>query len=879
MSEARFMRFMLRRARKEREEYTQACALRIQTQLARPWLARHRVDLELRRERAATLFQAAWQYFKAKCSKRVLRLVARQEERERKIIEAKAREMAAQWRIEDDLKPDSLASRQRTMLETGAAVRIQKMWMRSKILRRIRAIMRWKKNLAAVRIQACMRGCWARRYVRWKRCVWDAVTYRIARWWRAFSVRYAYRDAKKLREALQRADMLDKKRQLMVKARARRMEALLERTRQRAATLLQMEWKAYLVRKATAARLKVIQDAKDKELRELEAYRAQLQAEQKERHTVKGKLKRWKKFLTDPAAMKKRFVPDKREIQEKLDQVRARWDSKTRERLLRGEFESLMYSIQARQKEQIAQTGVVDVALTVGETDYRAFRAEQHLKEKEGLPFFVTNRVDLHASHFELSEGQEVPRPRWIFLWTQTAHNRTSHILTDFEIRRRPKGLNELKYRTYLDEIEAAGWTVKWSRNCRFEIRYRRDGKHMIRALQAEAIRNRQAKLLKTGWETLHMPPGEHEAEIVRSMKKSAAKAGRPYIKPPSEGGSGAGESKTSSRAVSKQVRFAMEEYAELSMFIDPQCVDVGMYGYDAATKVYVKHALPKKSDRAMEAHFEALKQSDGSYADVSQSSMGDDGLETLLEQVEFAGYSAVNIDKLRMKFNAMDDDASGTVDIDEFFGYIKERRTVLSEHIFEFHDIEFGEHLEEELLDFGHFVKAITTLCLFDGTLLIRFFFNIFDKGNKRYILKTEARQLLEMLQHQEPGVCTKGQGDRAALMLGIIGSGQGQGVVTFEDFLTLSERCPTVVYPVFKLQHTLRKTFLGVKFWEKKLTKMAKARELVFAARHDGKELIQGDVTGNLLNLSEKKDHAKRKKKRAARTQKWAKSQQPNR
>ena len=282
--------------------------------------------------------------------------------------------------------------------------------------------------------------------MRWELRVWKAVTYRIARWWRAFAVRYAYRDAKKLREAMRRAEALENKARLMVKARERRMMALLERTRQRSATLIQMEWKSYLVRKATKARLAAIQAAKDKEIRELEAYRAQLRAEQKERHTWKGKVKRWKKFLTDPTAMKRRFVPDKRDIQARLDQIRAKWDSKTRERLLRGEFESLMYSIQARQKEAIAQTGVVDIALTVGEDDYRAFRLQQHQKQKEGLPFFETNRVDLHKTHFELSEGQEVPS-EMDNLWTQTAHNRTSHIITDIEIRRRPKGLNELKYR------------------------------------------------------------------------------------------------------------------------------------------------------------------------------------------------------------------------------------------------------------------------------------------------------------------------------------------------------------------------------------------------------------------------------------------------
>ena len=63
------------------------------------------------------------------------------------------------------------------------------------------------------------------------------------------------RTREKLREAMRRAEALENKARLMVKARERRMMALLERTRQRSATLIQMEWKSYLVRKATKARL------------------------------------------------------------------------------------------------------------------------------------------------------------------------------------------------------------------------------------------------------------------------------------------------------------------------------------------------------------------------------------------------------------------------------------------------------------------------------------------------------------------------------------------------------------------------------------------------------------------------------------------------
>lgn len=202
-----------------------------------------------------------------------------------------------------------------------------------------------------------------------------------------------------------------------------------------------------------------------------------------------------------------------------------------------------------------------------------------------------------------------------------------------------------------------------------------------------------------------------------------------------------------------------------------------------------------------------------------------------------------------------------------------------MSEHIFEFHGFVFGENVDDEELDFGHFVKAITTLCMFDNEMVVRFFFNMFDTENLRYIMKTEARLLLEMFQHQAPGVCTNGQKEKAALLLGIIGSGSGQGIVTFDDFLELSTSCPTVVYPILKLQHTMRKKFLGIKYWEKKLTNMAKARQLVFAARHNGADLTSGDVTGRLLDLSGNKAHTKAVEKRKKKLKKWQDQQKKSR
>jgi Ca2+-binding EF-hand superfamily protein len=830
--EARYARYLLQKLKAEKEREATNAALSIQTFLVRPWFARRNIRLQIKKHQAATLFQSAWHYWKAKMNRRVNFAMERLRKREALIIEAKAREMYAIWRQEEDAKPDSLYNRQKLMLENGAALRIQKLYRRGLIRARLSVLGKWRYHRAAIQIQSFVRGSWARIYVKWWKSVIQLVTYRIKKWWRQFPITYAYRNTKKIKEAELRRLALVKKKELIQQAWDRRYAHLLERTKLRSCRRIQFEYRAYVLRCKKLKELEELRMLKEAEVKAIEDYRIMQKQERAEKKTLRYKFKRFKKFITDPKALRKHYLPDKRQVDRAVDQVKSMFDPKLREKLVRAEFESLMFSIQARQKEAIAQTGVVEIELTVGEDRYKSFSQEQHLAMKEGRSYYVTNLVDIHSTHTKLSEGQHVPNPRFIFIWTMTANDRTSHVITDIQITKRPPKMNSLRLREYLDSVKDSGWIMKWDPKCNFEIRYRKDGRHMIRSMEVVKNERQQAKYIKTGWEVHSLDTITHE-------------------------GKGGDENEDQKSG-------------------DLLPLDFKYFHYDSGCKLFLKHALPKKNSQALEAHYEAVKRSDGTYGDISQDSMDDASIRRLVDQVEFAGYTAIDIDKLRRHFNKMDNDESGTVDVDEFFEYINENRTILSQHIFEFHGFEFGVNLKDEELDFGHFVKAITTMCMFDTNLLVRFFFNIFDVENKRYIMKTEARQLLTMFQHQAPGVCTRGQMERACLMLGIIGSGAGQGGVTFEDFLELAHSCPTVVYPILKFQHALRTKFLGVKYWEKKLLNMEKARKLVVQARNDGIDVVSGDVTGKLMNMSE---HREQKKKVEARKKKLAHWKDTNR
>ena len=71
-----------------------------------------------------------------------------------------------------------------------------------------------------------------------------------------------------------------------------------------------------------------------------------------------------------------------------------------------------------------------------------------------------------------------------------------------------------------------------------------------------------------------------------------------------------------------------------------------------------------------MRLEYKAIMPSD--ELDTANISMDAHSRALLLEQVEYVGYSVDDIDHLRGIFHQMDDDDSGTVDVDEFFSYIK---------------------------------------------------------------------------------------------------------------------------------------------------------------------------------------------------------------
>lgn len=80
-------------------------------------------------------------------------------------------------------------------------------------------------------------------------------------------------------------------------------------------------------------------------------------------------------------------------------------------------------------------------------------------------------------------------------------------------------------------------------------------------------------------------------------------------------------------------------------------------------------------------------------------------------------------------KFSKYDKDKSGTIDIDEFYKLIGEKRSLFADSIFELIDLD-----QNNSLDFGEFIQTCGTFCMFGREDVRKFCYYIFDKGKLLY-------------------------------------------------------------------------------------------------------------------------------------------------
>lgn len=185
-----------------------------------------------------------------------------------------------------------------------------------------------------------------------------------------------------------------------------------------------------------------------------------------------------------------------------------------------------------------------------------------------------------------------------------------------------------------------------------------------------------------------------------------------------------------------------------------------------------------------------------------------------------------IMIDRLRLtkkdqgkffaKFRKYDKDKSGTMDVSEFYKLIGEKQSIFGDSIFELIDID-----NSGTLDFSEFVTAVGTFCMFGKIDVLKFCFYIFDKDKNGYIEEDELHCLIDVLQGDGGGYSNTKQAILGAF------DGDGDGKMSFPEFVQLHGKYPQMLHPAFRIQDSIMQRTMGNSWWATKKDTFHKGRE----------------------------------------------------
>ena len=180
-----------------------------------------------------------------------------------------------------------------------------------------------------------------------------------------------------------------------------------------------------------------------------------------------------------------------------------------------------------------------------------------------------------------------------------------------------------------------------------------------------------------------------------------------------------------------------------------------------------------------------------------------------LKSMVEFLAMEEQDVLSLMAIFKEMDEDDSGEVSLTEFFDYIDVDRSVFGDKMFQFLDED-----NDGQLDFPEFVNAVGTYNMFGVTEWLQFAFGMFDKDGNGYIMEPELKELLVTIHGDDP--LHTGGVDRVMDVF----DRNGDGKVEWAEFESVNKRYASMFMPIFNIQKSMQRSFLGARYWNRKKT-----------------------------------------------------------
>ena len=179
------------------------------------------------------------------------------------------------------------------------------------------------------------------------------------------------------------------------------------------------------------------------------------------------------------------------------------------------------------------------------------------------------------------------------------------------------------------------------------------------------------------------------------------------------------------------------------------------------------------------------------------------------LRMMEFMQIGVKELGVFWKHFRKGDKEMLGVIQLDDFYELFHEKRSIFGDGLFDLTDI---HHAEE--LDFGEYLVAVITYCLFEPQEILRFCFYIFDRDKNGYIMREELELMLRVLYHIVPPDEFTGNTRNALDLLEF----HDDEKVDWREFNRFHVLFPALFYPAFRMQDTMIKMTMGQRWWDKK-------------------------------------------------------------
>lgn len=230
------------------------------------------------------------------------------------------------------------------------------------------------------------------------------------------------------------------------------------------------------------------------------------------------------------------------------------------------------------------------------------------------------------------------------------------------------------------------------------------------------------------------------------------------------------------------------------------------------------KKKKKKKVEAKKEPTFRAKKRKAGFFAKLFDS--GPDVIlydPRAIEAAEALQLEQKHLRKLRTKFDEIDIDGSGSIDIDEFLESLGEQRSPFTEKVFRSIDLNGSGSIE-----FEEYVRILATYCMFTKDEILRFCFECFDKDGSNAIDENEFMQLCMVINNASP--MFPGNFKKALEQFDV----NDDGLIDYSEFCELERRYPIILFPAFRLQDSLQKGSLGESTWLKIIEDYNKSKRI---------------------------------------------------